>query len=191
MQCKAPRERSAWGILLALLDREKTGLGCNASISLFDTGVASLANQATNWLNLQSIPQRLGSRHPNISPYGDTFFTADKKALIVSTGTTRQWEELCHLLELSSLITDDRFKSNTLRLKFRDQLADCLAKGFSRFKAAQLLKMCRERQVPIAPIRDMQEVFATPAAQDLVLEEVADDGTLSKRVKTAVFKIRR
>jgi crotonobetainyl-CoA:carnitine CoA-transferase CaiB-like acyl-CoA transferase len=179
------------GILLALLDRERTGVGCSVSISLFDTGVASLANQATNWLNLQNIPQRLGSRHPNISPYGDTFFTADKKALIISTGTTKQWEELCKVLGLSALITDDRFSTNTRRLEFRDQLAEQLARGVSRFQADELLKICRERQVPIAPIRDMQEVFAMPAAQDLVLEETAEDGTVSKRVRTAVFRIRR
>ena len=179
------------GILLALLDREKTGLGCHVSISLFDTGVASLANQATNWLNLQNIPQRLGSRHPNISPYGDTFYTADKKALIISTGTTRQWEELCRILGMPDLITDERFQSNTLRLEYRDQLAEHLAKGFSKFQAEELLRVCQLKQVPIAPIRDMQEVFAVPAAQDLVLEETAEDGTVSRRVQTAVFKIRR
>ncbi|HIG39032.1 MAG: CaiB/BaiF CoA-transferase family protein [bacterium] len=179
------------GILLALLDRERTGLGCHVSISLFDTGVASLANQATNWLNLQNIPQRLGSRHPNIAPYGDTFYTADKKALIVSTGTTKQWEALCKLLELPELITDRRFETNTSRLEHRDQLAEQLERGFGQFQADELLRICQEQQVPIAPIRNMQEVFAIPAAQDLVLEETAGDGTVSRRVQTAVFKVRR
>lgn len=179
------------GILLALLDRERTGKGCNVSISLFDTGVASLANQATNWLNLKYIPQRLGSRHPNIAPYGDTFFTADDKALIISTATTKQWEGLCHILGMPELITDPRFESNTLRLQNRDELAKPLEAGFAKFDSQELLAMCQTRQVPVAPIRDMREVFEEAAAQDLVLEETAADGSVSKRVQTAVFKLRR
>lgn len=177
------------GVLLALLDREKTGLGSKVSISLFDAGVASLANQATNWLNLNSIPQRMGSQHPNIAPYGDTFYTSDNKALIVSTGTLKQWEDLCDILGMSELVTDERFLDNSLRLSHRVALCDALASGFKHFEADTLLQICEDRSVPLAPIRNMQEVFELKAAQDLILEETMDDGTISKRVKTAVFKI--
>ena len=177
------------GVLLALLERERTGLGSSVSISLFDAGVASLANQATDWLNLQSIPQRLGSLHPNIAPYGDTFFTSDNKALMVSTGTDKQWQGLCKILGMPDLVTDNRYLTNALRLEHRDSLADHLRERFLRFESQQLLRICREQQVPIAQIRNMQEVFDVPAAQNLILEESMPDGTVSKRVKTAVFKI--
>ena len=179
------------GILLALLDRERSGLGSKVSISLLDTGIASLANQATNWLNVKNIPQRLGSLHPNIAPYGDTFFTRDNKALIVSTGTTKQWQGLCKVLGMPELITDKRFLNNALRLQYREALASRLSQGFNQFTADELLDICQASQVPIAPIRNMQEVFALPAAQDLVLEETMPDGVVSKRVQTAVFKISR
>jgi len=177
------------GVLLALLDREKTGLGSKVSISLFDAGVASLANQATNWLNLNSIPQRMGSQHPNIAPYGDTFYTSDNKALIVSTGTTKQWQDLCEILGQAELVTDKRFLDNRLRLMHRKELCDALASAFKGFEADALLQICEERSVPLAPIRNMQEVFELQAAKDLILEEKMADGTISKRVQTAVFKI--
>lgn len=179
------------GVLLALLDRERTGLGAHVSISLFDTGIASLANQATNWLNQQNIPQRLGSLHPNIAPYGDTFFTSDNKPLIVSTGTTKQWQGLCTILGQPELITDARYLTNAKRLQNRPALAQALSQGFARFTAEQLLQICQQAQVPIAPIRNMQEVFQEPAAQELVLEETMPDGSISKRVQTAVFKLSR
>jgi crotonobetainyl-CoA:carnitine CoA-transferase CaiB-like acyl-CoA transferase len=62
------------GILLALLQRERHGLGAKVSVSLYDAAIASLANQATNWLMAGHIPQRLGSlpqhcplwRNPNL-----------------------------------------------------------------------------------------------------------------------------
>ena len=177
------------GVLLALLDREKTGLGCSVSISLFDTGVASLANQATNWLNLQNIPKRMGSRHPNIAPYGDTFYTADKRALIVSTGTARQWQDLCKVLGMPELIKDPRFIDNGQRLLNRDALAEALSRGFASYQSDELMRICEAGEIPIAPIRNMKEVFEMPAAKALVLEETMPDGSISKRVQTAVFKI--
>src|SRR5690606_4167760 len=66
-------------ILIALLHRERTGKGSHVSASLFGSAIASLANQASNWLMAGHIPQRMGSAHPNIAPYGDVFYTNDDK----------------------------------------------------------------------------------------------------------------
>ncbi len=177
------------GILLALLNRYKTGKGCQVSISLFDAGVASLANQASNWLNVGVIPQRIGSQHPNIAPYGDIFYTKDNKPIILSPGTEKQFQRLCDCLDIPDLKSDKRFKNNALRLANRPALSKLIAKAFRKYEAVPLLKKCEEQRVPVARIQNMQEVFETPAAQNLILEEVLADGTVSKRVRTAVFKI--
>lgn len=178
------------GVLLALLNKERTGLGCEVSVSLFDSGVASLANQATNWLNLNSIPERLGSRHPNIAPYGDIFLTSDGKALIVSTGTTKHWHTLCEILGMPELITDPDYELNAARLQNRDALCHRLAQGFQKYTSAELMNICEKESVPVAQIRNMKEVFDLPAAQDLILEQAMEDGSISKRVKTAIFKLK-
>ena len=176
------------GILLALLHRYKTGKGCRISVSLFDTGIASLANQASNWLNLGIIPQRLGSQHPNIAPYGDIFYTKDNKPIIVAPGTEKQFQGLCDCLGIPELKNDPRFKNNALRLANRAALCALIKKAFKRYDAVTFLKICRKEQVPVAPIQNMQEVFKVSATQDLILEEILPDGTVSKRAKTAVFK---
>ncbi len=178
------------GILVALLQRERTGKGSEVTVSLFDAGVASLANQATNWLNLGHLPQRIGSRHPNIAPYGEVFSTQDKKMLIVSAGTEQQFRALCHLLDAPQIADNERFTTNALRLENRDELASQLQAAFCCFASQTILERCHAAQVPVAPIRNLQEVFDLPAAQDLVLEEKTEGGGVSKRVRTAVFKIK-
>ena len=65
-------------ILIALLKKQKSGKGSKISVSLFDSAVASLVNQATNWLVAGYLPKASGSLHPNIAPYGEIFKTKDK-----------------------------------------------------------------------------------------------------------------
>lgn len=176
------------GILVALLQRYRTGKGCHVTTSLFDASISSLANQASNWLNLQHIPQRMGSKHPNIAPYGDTFLTKDDKSLILATGTEKHFQALCKSLELSALLKEERFSTNALRLKHRSQLIEQLSPAFRRWTAAELLDRFEKAQIPVSPIRNLAEVFALPAAQALILMEVLPDGSSSRRVRTAVFK---
>lgn len=176
------------GILVALLQRYRTGKGCHVTTSLFDASISSLANQASNWLNLQHIPQRMGSKHPNIAPYGDTFLTKDDKSLILATGTEKHFQALCKSLELSALLKEKRFSTNALRLKHRSQLIEQLSPAFRRWTAAELLDRFEKAQIPVSPIRNLAEVFALPAAQALILMEVLPDGSSSRRVRTAVFK---
>ncbi|MEZ4904287.1 MAG: CoA transferase [Spirosomataceae bacterium] len=65
-------------ILLALLRRTQTGEGAYIATSLFEAAIASLVNQASNWLMNSHIPQRMGTQHPNIAPYGDVIFVPTK-----------------------------------------------------------------------------------------------------------------
>lgn len=176
------------GILVALLQRFQTGKGCHVTTALFDASIASLANQASNWLNLQHVPQRMGSQHPNIAPYGDTFQTKDGKSLILATGTQKHYQELCKCLELPELIEDERFTTNALRVQNRNILIEKLALAFQQWDAEELLKRFERVQIPVSPIRNLSEVFSLPEAQALVLTETLPDGSDSHRVRTAVFQ---
>ncbi len=177
------------GILIALLERQKHGRGAKVHATLFDTGVASLANQASNWLNLGILPQRKGSQHPNIAPYGDIFYTKDQRAIILGTGTQRQFESLCDLLQLPNLKTQEEFQTNAKRLANRAALNTHLAKAFRVIDFNALHKKSKAFKVTLAPVNNLEEVFALPAAQALILKEQHEDGTQSKRVKTVVFQL--
>jgi crotonobetainyl-CoA:carnitine CoA-transferase CaiB-like acyl-CoA transferase len=177
------------GILIALLRREREGRGSLVSTSLLEAAIASLANQATNWLVAGHIPQPMGSAHPNIAPYGDVFSCRDEKLIVVAVGTEQQFLQLCRALEIETLLEDPRFQQNTARVAHREELWTALQavfRNFSRDEAAQKLE---NYKVPYGCIRNMEEVFQIPEAQRLIQEELAEDGRLMRSVRTAVFNI--
>lgn len=176
------------GILVALLRREKLAKGSYVTVSLLEAAVASLANQATNWLMAGHIPQRMGTQHPNIAPYGDIFATKDAKHIVVAAGTERQFQKMCLCLHASELSENELFKSNALRVQHRKMLVEKLQPLFQQFDSEQLLSEFHAQGVPAASIRNMQEVFEIPLAQSMILEEKMPDGNISRRVKTVTFK---
>jgi crotonobetainyl-CoA:carnitine CoA-transferase CaiB-like acyl-CoA transferase len=155
------------GILLALLHKERTGKGSYLHVSLLDTAIASLANQATNWLIGKHIPQRMGTQHPNIAPYGDVFYTKDEVAIILAVGSDQQFLNLCALLQLA---VPQRFIKNTDRVAHREELKAFLSPSIALWKADELLPKMHRQGIPVGRIRNMQEVFEQEAASDLLLD---------------------
>lgn len=178
-------------VLLALIHRMKTGEGSYVSASLFESAVASLANQATNWLMVGHIPQRMGSRHPNIVPYGDAFVCKDGKLLILAIGTEQQFKKLCACLGKSEIAEDKRFSTNAARVKHREELIKILTPLFQNIDGETILHQLKSNSVPAAGVYNMKEVFEQPQAQNMILEEILPDGNVSKRVKTVAFHIRK
>ncbi|MDZ4680664.1 MAG: CoA transferase [Saprospiraceae bacterium] len=178
------------GILIALLQRERSGEGSFVQTSLMASALASLANQATNWLMAGHIPQRMGSSHPNIAPYGDIFHTADGKALVLAIGADHQFRNLCKCLDLCHLPEDERFSTNPNRVKNRQALVEALKPAFLQFQHEVLISTLHKNGVPAGSVRNMEEVFELPFAQSMVLEETLADGSMSKRVKTVAFTIK-
>lgn len=104
------------GLLLALLKKEKTGKGSKVEVSLYDAALASLKNQATNWLMNNHIPKPIGSLHPNIAPYGETFTTKDNKKVVLAIGNDNQFVKLLEIIGAHELIENPLYKSNQLRV---------------------------------------------------------------------------
>ncbi len=174
-------------ILIALLNRQTSGKGAYVAASLFESAVASLANQATNWLMAGQVPQRMGTQHPNIAPYGDIFATKDDSQVVLAVGTERQFLKLCEVLNLNALPADARFSNNTNRVQNRKALAVALQPAFLQFDRDALLKALRAAGVPAAAIRSMPEVFDLPLAQKMVLEANLPNGQASRCVRTVAF----
>lgn len=176
------------GLLVALLKRSETGKGCRVHVSLYDSALASLVNQASNYLMEGYIPQRIGSLHPNIAPYGEVFTSLDGKFLTFAIGSQKQFMQFCHLLDLTDVPKDNNFSSNQNRIKNREQLKVILQEKIQGFNADELLEKCHQNFIPAAEIKDLKAVFKDQSAQELILEEEIE-GVLTKRVKSVVFKI--
>ena len=175
------------GILVALLERYKTGKGSEVSVSLFEAAVAALANQATNWLMAGHVPQRLGSQHPNIAPYGELFETQDGQWVILAIGSDRQFVQLCEVLGCPELAQDPNYATNVLRVAHRQTLVEVLRPYFAAATAEAILTPCHAQQVPIGLVRDMPAVFEAPLAQAMILEETMEEQP-TKRVGTVAFR---
>jgi len=176
------------GILLALYRRERTGRGEYLDVSLMQAGIASLANQATNWLVGGQIPGRLGSDHPSIVPYGTIFPTADGKEIVLAVGSDRQFERLCAVLGRSDLSSDPRFRTNRARVLNREEIKALLRPLIAGHARDPLLARLEAEFVPAGAVNDMAEVFATPQARRLLLEGSLDGRRPIAGVRSAVFR---
>ncbi|MEO0043159.1 MAG: hypothetical protein RL329_2607 [Bacteroidota bacterium] len=172
------------GVLTALLERVRTGKGSTVTVSLYESAIASLANQATNWLMAGKIPQRIGSEHPNIAPYGDVVSLSNGTDIVLAIGTENQWKMLCKVLDIRELWKNERFKNNVLRVQNRVELMSILRTKMQALEADSVLDLLKKNNIPAGAVLNMQQVFENPQAQKMILTDAG-----GKRVKTTVFKI--
>lgn len=175
------------GILVALIDRITTKKGRKVSVSLYDAALSSLANQASNFLMENHIPERIGSLHPNIAPYGEIFKTKDEILVTFAIGSDQHFEKFTTLLELPELVDDLRFKTNQNRVKNRTELAQIIQNRISLVNSTLLLNECHTNFIPAARIKNLAEVFNDNEAQTLIREEEIS-GKPTKRVTSIAFK---
>jgi len=174
-------------ILVALIKRMQSGQGSYVASSLFQSGVASLANQATNWLVAGKIPQRMGSDHPNIVPYGTIFKTADEKEIVLAVGSDKQFAKLCEIIQRPELSSDQRFSTNYQRVIHRDELKAILRKEIARFNRDELLDQLEKNHVPAGAVNNIKEVFETEAAKKILLSGQTGGRTI-KGMRNVVFE---
>ncbi|CAE7852059.1 unnamed protein product [Symbiodinium necroappetens] len=135
-------------ILLALFNRERFGEGAHVHVSLMAAAVASLANQATGYLITGEVPQRMGSDHPSICPYGTAFSDQDGEALVLAVGTDTQFTALCEVLRRPDLAADPRYLRNVDRVINRKELHAALGETVARWRRDELLAALCERKAP-------------------------------------------
>lgn len=172
---------AANGIQAALLERATSGVGKHIDLALFDTCVAILANQATNYLIGGQIGGPLGNAHPNIVPY-QSFSTSDSQ-IIIAVGNDSQFRALCQVIGKPSLAADAKYASNRHRVENREQLCDELAAVIAQESCEFWLRALESEGVPCGPINTIDKVFADPQikARDMLVcvkHPLAGDVTL-------------
>lgn len=169
-------------ILCALIHKLQTGEGRHIQISLYESALASLANQATNWLMEGHIPQPMGTQHPNIAPYGDMYETEDGKLLVLAVGSDQQFESLCLVLGLAV----DAFRTNAQRLAKREALNSEIGERILEQSASYWAAEFERRNIPYGVVKNMEEVFKDARAATMLLREEIQ-GVATVRVKTALI----
>ncbi|QYZ69768.1 CaiB/BaiF CoA transferase family protein [Neotabrizicola shimadae] len=151
---------AATAILAALIQRQTTGRGQMIDMALMDVAVATMANQALNYLSTGTAPRKMGNAHPNLAPYA-VFDCADGW-IILATGNDSQYRKLCGILGLEAMATAPEFLTNADRVANRVEMTRALTEATTRMTKAELLAACEAEGVPAGPINDLAEVFADP-----------------------------
>lgn len=172
-------------MLLALLQRSTTGKGTAIEISLMDSALASLANQATNYFATGVVPQQSGSSHPNIVPYGTIFTTEDGVSVVPAIGTDKQFASFCEILDCTDLITT--YSTNTDRVSARNEVNKRIAEAISQSHSSELLNSCHLANVPLAPLNTIAQAVESDAGVAMTHTFTEADRTY-KAMKTVAFK---
>lgn len=150
-------------ILAAVEARHQTGEGQHIDMALLDVGMAVLANQAAGFLNTGKVPQRQGNTHPSLAPY-QTFETADGQMLL-AVGNDGQFARFCEAAGQPEWAQDERFRSNTLRVKHREVLIPLMQTVTRTRSTAQWISLLEDKAVPCGPINNMAQAFADEQVQ--------------------------
>jgi crotonobetainyl-CoA:carnitine CoA-transferase CaiB-like acyl-CoA transferase len=176
------------GLLLALLQRDRNGKGAYVEVSLEEAALTGLINQASNQLMAGHVASPIGTLHPNIAPYGETFTSADGHRIILAVGSQAQFAGLCQVLGLEDLTSDLRFRDNPGRVRHRAELAQLLAPAFAVRDRADILNDLLKAGTPAGAILNLEEVMATHTAQAMTLESLID-GLPTRRIRGNAFRI--
>ena len=147
-------------ILAALLHRAKSDQGQHIDIALLDVQVATLANQAGNYLLSGNVPQRMGSAHPSIVPY-QPFACADGHVML-AIGNDSQFAALCRAAGQSAIASDVRFATNAMRVRHRAELLDLLIPLMQQHGVERWCELAQQEGFPCGPINTIDRVFHDP-----------------------------
>ena len=160
-----------YGVLLALIERERSGEGQWVQTSLLEGLIAVLGFQAAKYFATGKRPERQGNDHAMMSPYG-AFRTRDG-TMNIAAGNQGMWERLARALGLEGLIEDGRFRTVSDRMENRSALTALLEEKLGERTSAAWEGVLNEAGVANGPILHLDEVFEDPQVlhQEMILEQ--------------------
>ncbi len=146
-------------ILAALIQRGKTGQGCNIDVSMLESMVEWMSYPLYYAIDDAAPPPRAGAAHATIYPYGP-FTAGDGKIVMLGLQNEREWRLFCDNVLLQPTLTDDpRFSSNSQRTAARQELRAIIIDAFSTLSAEQVIDRLDAAQIANARMNDMHDLW--------------------------------
>jgi crotonobetainyl-CoA:carnitine CoA-transferase CaiB-like acyl-CoA transferase len=149
----------ALGIVMALYERERTGVGQVVETSLIESLLSLMSYQAQKYLSLGEVAGQDGNDHPLMFPQG-TFPTADRPITLAS-GSEAMWRRLCDVLGAPELASDERFRDNALRMHNRVILRAAIEERLRHRPAAYWLEAINAAGIPATPIYRLDDALSS------------------------------
>lgn len=161
---------TAYGIMMSLYHRERTGIGQLVDVAMLDCQVAVLENAIARYVTSGEVPVPLGNRHPSITPF--SAFTAKDGQIIVGAGNDRLWTKLCNVLNMPELLSDERFSNNSIRTANFHELHEIMNSVLINKTIDEWLALLEEAGIPCAPINNIERILKDPhiKAREMIVE---------------------
>ena len=161
---------AAYGVLVALFNRERSGKGQRIDLSLLDCQIAWLTYRAGSFFASGEIPKPLGSGHPVIVPY--QAFKAKDTYVNIAVGNDQLWDKFCRAVGLENIIDNPEFVTNPMRVKNREELIRIIGDVIATKETEEWLKLLTDAGVPCGPILTLDKIFSDPQVlhRDMVKE---------------------
>ncbi|HXW39586.1 MAG TPA: CoA transferase [Xanthobacteraceae bacterium] len=166
------------GILVALLEREKSGRGQHIATSLLQAQIFMLDFQAARYLVQGEVAKQAGNNHPTSIPTG-VFKTKDGHINIASAGQTI-WKRFCATIEAPAMLAKPEYADGASRSKHRDVLNAEIESYLSGRTSAEWVERLNQAGVPCGPIYSIDQVFADPQVQHLQMAQAVTKKDNSK-----------
>jgi len=148
----------AYGVLAALMERERTGKGKVVRTSLLASIVGVHAFQGTRWTVAGEVPRALGNHHPSITPYG--LFACKDGAVQIAVGSEGLWQKFCAAFDVDPATPG--MATNGDRVGNRDKVIALVESIFADHAAADLLERLADVGIPAGKVRTVDEVYEWP-----------------------------
>ncbi len=158
----------AYGVLAALHERERTGVGTVIRTSLLAGMVGVHTFQGTRWTVAGEVGRAQGNHHPSICPYG--LFHCRDGAVQIAVGSEGLWQRLCAGFDLDPAAPG--LATNSERVGNREQTIAVIEQVFADWEAEPLLVRLAEVGIPAGKVRTMDEVYEwdQTASQGLMVD---------------------
>ena len=177
----------AIGILSAIIERQKSGLGQMVDVSMLDSQIAIMENAFVRYLNTGEIPQRIGTRHPLVTPF-QAFQTKDGYIVLSASGGIEQWAVFTNLIGRPELLSDERFDNARLRTTHHKVLEPILAEALREKTTQEWIAEFEPVGIPCGPLNSIPEVAvdAQVRQREMFVEVVDYKGRKIKICNTPV-----
>lgn len=161
---------AVYGILSAVLGRQRSGEGQYIDASLFETALGLSVWESAEYWGTGKVPVPIGSANRMSAPYQAV--RAADRYFVIGAANQKLWQSLCQVIERKDLLDDPRFLTNVERLRNRVVLIEEIEKSFAARPAEEWVEALLAVGVPAAPIYDYAEALVSEQAQarEMVLE---------------------
>ncbi len=173
---------AAFGTVMALLARERTGQGQMVDATLFESAFSFMEASVPTYEKTGEIATRAGTRLPGSAP-NNLYPTRDGRHIHISALADQVYRRLATVMDKPELGTDPRFAKMTVRVKNQDKLDATIAAWTSGRDLAELEQVLNDAEVPASRIFNMKDIFEHPLfrERDMLLEVPDDDlGTVTQ-----------